>query len=170
MIQLETNFTLLFYWLTVADNAKFFFGCFALVFILIFSIVTIVRIIGSLENNNNDSKFYTKCNKWTWYSTPFMLLFLSLWIFTPSKKDALLIVAGGSTMNFLTQDSTAKQLPHELSSYLVTEIKNMAEETKVELSINDNKQKILEEAKQLTGEQLIEKLKVDSNLKNILLK
>ena len=36
--------------------------------------------------------------------------------------------------------------------------------------INDNKNKVLEEAKQLTGEQLIEKLKTDSTLKNILLK
>lgn len=95
---------------------------------------------------------------------------LFIWTFTPNKKDSLLIVAGGSTMNFLTNDSSAKQLPHELSSYLVTEIKNMAEETKVELSINDNKNRILEEAKQLTSEQLIERLKTDSTLKNVLLK
>lgn len=92
-----------------------------------------------------------------------------LYILTPTKKDALLIVAGGSTLNYLTSDSTAKQLPHELSSYLVTEIRNMAEENKVKLSINDNKQKILEEAKQLTGEQLINKLQSDTTFKNIIL-
>lgn len=164
------NYTKLFYWLTVADNAKTFFGWGAIIFTLIFAIVTIVRVYVSIESSEDaDKDFYNKCNKWTWYSTPFMLLFLSLWIFTPNKRDALLIVAGGSTMNFLTQDSTAKQLPHELSSYLVTEIKNMAEETKLELNINDNKQKIINEAKQLTGEQLIEKLKSDTVLKNILI-
>lgn len=162
------NYTKLFYWLTVADNAKMFFGWGAIIFTAIFIIVTVVRVFISLEGDT-DKDFYNKCNKWTWYSTPFMLLFLSLWIFTPNKRDALLIVAGGSTMNFLTQDSTAKQLPHELSSYLVTEIKNMAEETKLELNINDNKQKIINEAKQLTGEQLIEKLKSDTVLKNILI-
>ena len=164
------NYTKLFYWLTVADNAKTFFGWSAILFTLIFAIVTIVRFYVSIDSTiDADKDFYNKCNKWTWYSTPFMLLFLSLWIFTPNKRDALLIVAGGSTMNFLTQDSTAKQLPHELSSYLVTEIKNMAEETKLELNINDNKQKIINEAKQLTGEQLIEKLKSDTVLKNILI-
>lgn len=162
------NYTKLFYWLTVADNAKTFFGWGAIIFTAIFIIVTVVRVFNSLEGDA-DKDFYNKCNKWTWYSTPFMLLFLSLWIFTPNKRDALLIVAGGSTMNFLTQDSTAKQLPHELSSFLVTEIKNMAEETKLELNINDNKQKIINEAKQLTGEQLIEKLKSDTVLKNILI-
>jgi hypothetical protein len=162
------NYTKLFYWLTVADNAKTFFGWGAGLFTLIFIIVTIARIVYALEGAG-DEEFYNKCNKWTWYSTPFMLLFLTLWIFTPNKRDALLIVAGGSTMNFLTQDSTVKQLPHELSSYLVTEIKNMAEETKLELSINDNKQKILDEAKQLTAEQLIERLKTDTTLKNILI-
>jgi hypothetical protein len=162
------NYTKLFYWLTVADNAKIFFGWFAILFTLIFIIVTLVRIFNTLEGDGSE-EFYDKCNKWTWYSTPFMLLFLTLWIFTPNKRDALLIVAGGSTMNFLTQDSTVKQLPHELSSYLVTEIKNMAEETKLELNINDNKQKILDEAKQLTAEQLIERLKTDTTLKNILI-
>ena len=165
------NYTKLFYWLTVADNAKLFFGWFAILFTSIFVITTIVRVWITIDDSSEaNAEFYKKCNKWTWYSTPFMLLFMSLWIFTPNKKDALLIVAGGSTMNFLTQDSSAKQLPHELSSYLVSEIKNMAEETKVELNINDNKNKVLEEAKQLTGEQLIEKLKTDSTLKNILLK
>ena len=121
--------------------------------------------------------FETPYSNWDKSSKKLYFLFtiifivnLFIWIFTPNKKDSLLIVAGGSTMNFLTNDSSAKQLPHELSSYLVTEIKNMAKETKVELSINDNKNKILEEAKQLTSEQLIERLKTDSTLKNVLLK
>ena len=164
------NYTKLFYWLTVADNAKLFFGWFAIIFITIFVIVTFVRVYVTSEAYTNDlDHFYNKCNKWTWYSTPFMLIFLALWIFTPNKKDALLIVAGGSTMNFLTQDSTTKQLPHELSSYLLTEIKNMAKDAEVELNIKDNKQKILEEAKSLTAEQLIQRLKEDSSIRNIIL-
>ena len=161
------NYTELFYWLTVADNVKLFTGIAAIVFGLYF-IASVAAALGLFEQSWSTWQRSSKV-----IFTIFSLVFFFnsfIWLFTPNKKDALLIVAGGSTMNFLTTDSTAKQLPHELSSYLVTEIRNMAEETKVELSINDNKQKILEEAKQLTGEELIEKLQSDTILRNIILK
>jgi len=130
------NYTKLFYWLTVADNAKFFFGCFAFIFIAIFIIVTLVRVYCTFDGYVDDEgDFYNKCNKWTWYSTPFMLIFLAF----------------------------------KLSSYLLTEIKNMAKDAEVELNIKDNKQKILEKAKSLTAEELIQRLKEDSSIRNIIL-
>jgi hypothetical protein len=73
--------------------------------------------------------------KWMFWSYPFAILFWSLYIFTPNKRDSLLIVAGGGTMQFLTTDSTSKQIPHELSSFVVTELKNMADDAKVNLNI-----------------------------------
>jgi D-arabinose 5-phosphate isomerase GutQ len=104
-----------------------------------------------------------------WWSYPFMILFWSLYIFTPNKKDALLIVAGGGTMEFLTTDSTVKQIPHELSSFVVTQLKSMGEEAKVELGIQSQKDKILDEAKSMTTQQLLDKMKVDTNFANIIL-
>jgi hypothetical protein len=160
------NYTSLFYWLTVADNAKLFFGWFAIFFTIIFIIVQFVRVIAWEQL---DEKDINKINKWTWYSTPFMTVFISLWLFTPSKKDALIIVAGGSTLNFLTTDSSARQIPSELSNFLVTEIKNLAQDAKVELNIATQKEKVLEEVKNLSSSELIDKLKSDSTLKSILL-
>jgi uridylate kinase len=98
-----------------------------------------------------------------------MFLFWSLFIFTPSKKDALLIVAGGQTMNFLTTDSVAKQIPHELSNFVVTELKNMAAEAQVDLNIKDQKEKILEDAKNMSAKELVEKMKVDSTFAKVIL-
>ena len=98
-----------------------------------------------------------------------MILFWSLFIFTPSRKDALLIVAGGGTMEFLTTDSTAKQIPHELSNFVVTELRNMGAEAQIELGIKSQKDKILDEAKKMSSEQLLQKMKVDSNFANIIL-
>ena len=179
------NYTKLFYWLTVADNAKTLFVWGITIFTLIAVASTITNIIfrvGSVsktksdgysnksdDERKEDAAVASGARGWMKWSIPLSLLFWSLYILTPSKKDALLIVAGGTTLNFLSTDSSAKQIPHELSSFLVTEIRNLAEDTKVELNINDNKNKILEEAKSLTGEQLIEKLKTDSTLKNIIL-
>ena len=81
----------------------------------------------------------------------------------------VLIVAGGGTMEFLTTDSTVKQIPHELSSFVVTQLKSMGEEAKVELGIQSQKDKILDEAKSMTTQQLLDKMKIDTNFANIIL-
>jgi hypothetical protein len=162
------SYTELFYWLTVADNAKTFFGIFAIFFTIVFIITQFVRIFSTM-NDQPDEPFYTKCNKWTWYSTPLMLLFLSLWIFTPNKRDALLIIAGGQTLDFLTTDESAKQIPHELSNFVVTELKNMAKDAEVDLGIKKSKEVILEEAKKMTGEELIQFIKDNPDYSDLLL-
>ena len=171
MIFLEMDYTRLFYWLTVADNAKLFFAISAIFFGAIFAITQIVRFVTSVDGT--DGEFITKCNKWTWYSTPIFLLFLSMWIFTPSKRDSLLIIAGGETMNFVASDESAKQIPKELTSFVVTELKNMALDAKVNLNINSTKQeiadKIKKEAENMNTEQLLKRMNTDSIFRNILL-
>jgi protein subunit release factor B len=92
-----------------------------------------------------------------------------LYIFTPSKKDALLIVAGGQTMNFLTTDSSATQIPHEVLNFVVSELKYMSEEAKVDLGVSSAKDKILEEAKKMTTEELLKKINEDENFRKIVL-
>jgi hypothetical protein len=158
------NWYKLFYWLTVADNAKSMFITFTVIFTLISGVATIAYFA-----NMDDVDEQKMSRKWMWWSYPFMVLFWSLYIFTPNKKDALLIVAGGGTMEFLTTDSTVKQIPHELSSFVVTQLKSMGEEAKVELGIQSQKDKILDEAKSMTTQQLLDKMKVDTNFANIIL-
>ena len=160
------NYTTLFYWLVVADNAKLFFGWFA-VLGLIVGILCIFGFFISFDKDGGiDKNINRKWNMWIW---PIAILFLSLWIFTPSKKDALLIVAGGQTLNFLTNDSTAKQIPHEMSSFILTELKNMGEEAKVNLNLNEQKDKILDEAKKMSAQELMEKMKVDTTFAKVVL-
>jgi hypothetical protein len=158
------NYTKLFYWLTVADNAKMMFITFIIIFTAISAFATIAYIFNGEEP---DSQRMSR--KWMWWSYPFMILFWSLFIFTPDRKDALLIIAGGQTMNFLTTDSTAKQIPHELSSFVVSELKNMAKEAQVDLGIQNQKEKILEQAKTMTAMEIVEKMKVDSTFAKVIL-
>lgn len=168
------NYTKLFYWLTVADNAKTMF----VVFICIFTVISFIATLGYLfsihsdgfnRQTDEDKVNQRMARKWMWWSYPFMILFWSLYVFTPDKRDALLIVAGGTTMNFLTTDSTAKQIPHELTSFVVTELKNMAKNAEVDLNIGSQKDKILDEAKDMSATELMEKMKVDSNFAKIIL-
>ena len=158
------NWYKLFYWLTVADNAKTMFITFTAIFTCIAVIATIAYFLNHDEDDNQRMS-----RKWMWWSYPFMILFWSLFLLTPDRKDALLIIAGGGTMEFLTTDSTAKQIPHELSNFVVTELRNMGAEAKVEFGIQNQKEKILDEAKKMTSEQLLEKMKVDSNFTKVIL-
>ncbi len=160
------NYTELFYWLTVADNARLLFKWGAGIFTFVALVSTAVNIICRLDNEDNAASIARNWIKWSY---PFMFLWWALLIFTPSKKDALLIVAGGQTMNFLTTDSTAKQIPHELSNFVVTELKNMASEAQVDLNIKDQKQKILDEAQNMSSKELVEKMKVDSTFAKVIL-
>ena len=52
---------------------------------------------------------------------------------------------------------------------LVTEIKNMASDAKLDLNIKDQKDKILEEAKSMSSSEFMEKIKSDSNFAKIIL-
>jgi len=167
------DYTKLFYWLTVADNARTFFGWGVAIFTIILIVATFINGSMALDDKpeltDPKSPIRVVARKWQFIGVFFSILFWSLYLFTPSKKDALLIVAGGQTMNFLTTDSVAKQIPHELSHFVVTELKNMAADAQVDLNIKDQKQKILDEAEKMTSKELLEKMKVDTTFAKVIL-
>ncbi len=160
------NWYSIFYWLTVADNARYFFWIFAILFTVIGFFSTMAFIYSSSENDDDDIKH---SRKWIFWSYPFAILFWSGVVFTPDKKDSLLIIAGGGTLQYLTTDSSAKQIPHELTSFVLTELKSMSQDVKVEMDLQSQKEKVLESAKQMTTEQLLQKMQVDTNFANIVL-
>jgi len=162
------TYTEIFYWLTVADNAKVFFGTFAIFFSIVFVLTQLVRIFSSLDNEVNDN-FYSKCNKWTWYSTPLMLLFLSLWIFTPNKKDALLILAGGTVLEYMANDDIAKEIPHNVFNFVNSSLVTWAKEAEVEFGVSNEKDKLLDKVKDLSAVELIELLETQPEIKDLIL-
>jgi hypothetical protein len=158
------DYTKLFYWLVVADNAKVMFGVFVTIFTIIAGISTILYFL-----NTDSDVDQAMCRKWMWWSYPFMIFFWFLVILTPSKKDALLIIAGGQTLNFLTTDESTKQIPAELSGFILTELKNMAKDAQVELGIKSQKERLIEEAKSLTTDELLDRMSKDPNFANVIL-
>lgn len=167
------DYTKLFYWLTVADNAKTFFIWGIVIFMATMIIATYVNGSMAVSEQTSDRDvnhpLRVVARKWQFIGIFFSVLFWFLYLFTPNKKDALLIVAGGQAMNFLTTDSTAKQIPHELSRFVVTELKNMAADAEVDLNIKDQKQKILDEAENMTSKELMDRIKSDSTFAKIIL-
>lgn len=161
---LTINWYSIFYWLSVADNAKTFF----VAFIWIFTIVSVIATIAFFTINDDEKK---EARKWIMWSYPFMMLFWGLYIFTPSKTDTLMIIAGGSVGNFLMSDSSSKQLPSDVTQFLhlrlKKEIDGINDDAKESLGIPKKtpKEKLLDKAKDFTKEQLIEAIKGDSTIK-----
>ena len=153
------NYQSLFYWLVVADNARTLF-LWGVVIFTILSLISTFIFIGGLFEGNDEMRDGAK--PWMKWSLPFAFLWWSLYILTPSKKDALLIVAGGQTLNFLTTDNSARQLPKELTNFLVTQIRVYAADANVELAGINVKAKLKEEAKKLSADELIKKMQADS--------
>lgn len=160
------NYTSLFYWLVVADNARTMFIVLIVIFMIVAVIATICYFVCADDGND---KGQAMSRRWMWWSYPFCILFWSLYVFTPSKKDALLIVAGGQTLNFLANDKSAKQIPSELSNFVLTEVKNLAAEAKVDLGIADQKDKLLEKAKKMSAEELMSEMKKDTAFAKVIL-
>jgi hypothetical protein len=160
------NYTKLFYWLTVADNAKMMFKTFMIIFTIISVISAAVWIMCVIYTCYNVAEIG---RKWLFWAAPFMIIFWSLFIFTPSKKDALFIVAGGGAINYFTTDSTAKQIPAEFSNFVLTQIKSMSQDVNVDMDLRTTKEKILESAKKMTAEELLERIKVDPDFAKIIL-
>ena len=162
---LDINFYKIFYWLTVADNAKAFF----IAGIAVSMISGIVSLIcTAIFSTEGDDDIVKASKKWWWRSVPLIIMFWGLYIFTPSKSDTLLIIAGGAVGNFVTSDSSSKAIPSDITSFLhmklQAEILDANDEVKRQLGAQTPKEKLLDKAKELTKEQLIEFLKNDSTL------
>jgi hypothetical protein len=169
------DYTKLFYLLTVADNAKALFTTIIIIFTIVSAVSTITYFISSHTERaggqtDDDKENQAMARKWMWWCYPITILFWSLQIAIPSKRDALLIVAGGQTLNFLSTDESSKKIPEKLSSFILLEIENMAEEAKVDLNISKKKKDITESVKSLTTEELIKQLKDNPELYELLIK
>lgn len=170
------DYTKLFYWLAVADNARVFFGWAVGIFMIALVVCIIAKIaINTSTSYYGDDGIIEKAgdnkvtNKYMFRIVPFTVLFWFLLVLTPTKRDALFIVAGGQTLNYLSSDSTAQQIPAEALNLVVTELRKMGKEASVELDITTTKERVLEDAKKLSTEDLLKKMAEDVNFKELIL-
>ena len=183
---IEINWYQIFYWMSVADTVKTITGIVA----IILTSATVISTIGyfvtsgytsseARSGDTNDPKQQTSTfNEWmVWLKAwkraftlclPITIIFGVLWALIPTKKDCLLIVAGGSVGSFISTDSSSKAIPADITKFLHlklnAEIQNLDTETKKELGLQSKKDEFIDKVKDLTKEQLIEYLKNDTSI------
>jgi len=156
------NWYNVFYWVTVADGVKGFFDVvsnwtlsFSVLFFMIYWIV--FGMYHDKEMNNDESSEKTLIywlgvvrKTFIWFFITCMITW-TCYVFCPSKKDAIIIIAGGAVGNFITSDSSSRQIPAELTLLIREKMRDEIEGLKTGISIDTLQNK--------TKEELIEMLK-----------
>lgn len=177
-----------FYWLTVSDGVKEVFDTFSNIFtfltvitLIVFAFLIGVSIDFASKSNKTDKEKedYEDCIRWKkfvgrlyWTSQIICIITWLGYVFTPTKKDCLLIVAGGAVGNFITTDTSAKSIPSDITKFLHLslnkEIEDLQKEVKTdirkELGVQTEKDKFIDKVEKLSKEELIEYLKRDTTL------
>jgi hypothetical protein len=157
----------IFYWITVADGVKSFFDVASNIFswaavvtLIIFILLTVAygdersnRIVREGDDEDNSWKYWIDAVRkiMIWTAVLSTITWMG-YIFCPSKKDALIIVAGGAVGEFIVSDSSARQIPSEVMTLLRDKIRSEIKEVKLTDQIRDTLQ-------DKTKEELIELLK-----------
>lgn len=179
---LNTNWYQIFYWISVADSVKGFFDTasniglgFSIVFFIVYWIIFISKKcegISESEVEEVESNYWLKMTRRTFfYFLTFTMIFWLGYVFTPDKKALLFTVAGGATATFLTNDSSAKALPADLTNYLHLAIKeqtrNIGKDAKKDIEMalpEEKKETFLDRASEMSKEEIINYLKTDTTL------
>jgi len=176
------NWYKIFYWITVADSVKGIAQGFAIVVSILFAICFIALLIALAAKAAPESQNESDQVSFKYWITTFRRSFIwsftvavILWVIfaaTPSRKDCLLIVAGGTVGNFLQSDTASAQIPGDITKFLhlslEQEIKKISsdsqEQMRKDLGVQTPKEKFIDKVEDLTKEELIEFIKNDSTL------
>ncbi|MBK7362696.1 MAG: hypothetical protein IPJ01_10410 [Micavibrio sp.] len=173
------NYYSVFYWLTVADGVKEVFDTFSNIFTFftVISIIAYAIVIGCSIEYKDDKDSITSILLWRkligrfyWMCQIICIITWLGYVFTPTKKDCMLIVAGGAVGNFITTDTSSRAIPADITKFLHLslnkEIEDLQKEVKTdirkELGIETQKDKLIQQVEKLTKEQLIEYIKNDT--------
>jgi len=180
------NWYSIFYALTVSDGVKSFFDTtsniftwFAVLSFICLVCLSIAKAVMAGENNcktdeeekvDPEVRAITKARVYT-RNFFYTMLGLSLltwagYVMTPTKKDCVMIIAGGTIGNFLQSDTNARKIPGEAMKLGVValqawqlEIKDFSPEEKKALGIQTPEEKKKEDLKSkligMTKEEII---------------
>lgn len=107
------------YWITRLDGLNTFF----IVSTFITSLIVIFGIMGRLIHGKQD--FNKPFNRIMKYGVPTLLISIAVLIFVPTTKDALMIYGVGSTLEYIKQNETVKELPDKCIEVLDAYIESL---------------------------------------------
>ena len=119
----------LIYWLTRLSSIQGLFATAAIItstFITAGLLAYSVQLVDSYEHEQKELK-----QKRKWFVNKIWIVCL-LWvvtILTPDTKEAMLIIAGGKTMDYVQQDTSLRKIPYKATELILKKMDEYVDET-----------------------------------------
>ena len=159
------NWYKVFYWMTVANNVGWLTGILAILCGIVVSCMTIAAL-GLVEDDIAWRNWKTVSKRLFMFLTVMFFVNITVWTLIPSKKEMMIIIAGGAIGNFVSSDSSSKAIPAEMTRFVRNYLKDAADgmdpSLKKEMGLSTEKDDFVDKLKDLTKEQIIEELKKDT--------
>jgi hypothetical protein len=125
------------YWLTRLENIETFFTVILTVGSIFIAGRAVMRFIIAIEGEDfKPLKWYKHLIFWPIYVSSILGLVL-----VPTQKEAIIIFAGGKTIDFIQSDSSIQKIPHQtteiISKFMENEILEMNKEIEEKKEDND---------------------------------
>jgi uncharacterized membrane protein SpoIIM required for sporulation len=120
----------LIYWLTrLSSISDLFFGLGMLSSIFIFvGVLAYTFMIMDFPNDEDEIEYKQKRKKFfnkIWVP----ILFFVLNILTPNTKEAMLIIAGGKTLDYVQSDTALQKIPYKATELILKKMEDYIDET-----------------------------------------
>ena len=120
------NWYTLFYLFSILDKLSSAFMIGAVLSTITFVVLTIIWFVNKdrlTNHNKEEGEHWLKVIRWPLRTSILLgILFWLFVIFVPTRKDMLIIIAGGAVGEFVTSDSSAQKLPADITRFLRGEI------------------------------------------------
>jgi hypothetical protein len=165
------NWYTLFYLFSILEKFTIAIGWGAGLTTAGYIVFTIIHFIQKYEVNTSDETYNShKVAVKTLTTIKFpritcLVLAIFFWlslVFVPNRKDMIIIIAGGAVGQFVTSDSSARQLPADITRFLRGEIlkatSELTDEAKQSIGIDTEVEKIKNASKEELEKMLLEKV------------
>jgi hypothetical protein len=130
----------LIYWLTRLSNIQGLFLTAAIIVTTIISVGLLSYTIMMVDGYESEVKELKQKRKWFVNRIWIICLLWIVAILTPDTKEAMLIIAGGKTMDYVQQDTSLQKIPYKTTELILKKMDEYIDETaKLEKELKESK-------------------------------
>lgn len=120
----------LIYWLTRLSSISDFFLTLGVISALLISGGVFGYSFAILDSYRDEEKVEYKQKRKKFSNKIWVpILFFVLYILTPNTKEAMLIIAGGKTMDYVQSDTSLQKIPYKATELILKKMEDYIDET-----------------------------------------
>lgn len=120
----------LIYWLTRLSSISDFFLTLGVISAAIISLGLIGYSVALMDWPSDEDEIEYKQKRKKFFNKLWVpILFFVLYILTPNTKEAMLIIAGGKTMDYVQSDTSLQKIPYKATELILKKMEDYIDET-----------------------------------------